>query len=54
LLAQMKAGGFKIVHLKAKGPVQTLAEYDALVVKDQKLPTVSDRPTTSVVRTISE
>jgi peptidoglycan/xylan/chitin deacetylase (PgdA/CDA1 family) len=54
LLSQMKAGGYKIVHLKAKAPVQTLADYDALVLKDQKLPTVSDRPTASVVRTISE
>jgi peptidoglycan/xylan/chitin deacetylase (PgdA/CDA1 family) len=54
LLNQMKAAGYKMVHLKAKGPVETLAEYDAMVVKDQKLPTVSARPTTSVVRTIGE
>lgn len=54
LLNQLKAGGYKIVHLKAKEPIQTLAAYDALVVKEQKLPTVSDRPTASVVRTISE
>jgi hypothetical protein len=54
LLNQLKTGGYRIVHLKAKTHVQTLAEYDALVLKDQKLPTVSDRPTTSVVRTISE
>jgi peptidoglycan/xylan/chitin deacetylase (PgdA/CDA1 family) len=54
LLNQMKAAGFKIVHLKPKAPVQTLADYDAMVVKDAKLPTVSTRPTASVVRTISE
>ena len=54
LLNQLKAGGYKIVHLKSKVPAQTLADYDALVVKDQKLPTVSTRPTASVVRTISE
>jgi peptidoglycan/xylan/chitin deacetylase (PgdA/CDA1 family) len=54
LLNQMKAAGFKIVHLKPKAPVQTLADYDALVVKDAKLPTVSTRPTASVVRTIGE
>jgi hypothetical protein len=41
LLSQMKAAGYKIVHLKPKTPVQTLAEYDALVIKDQKLPTVA-------------
>src|SRR5437588_563389 len=54
LLNQLKAGGYKIVHLKSKAPAQTLADYDALVLKDNKLPTVSDRPTTSVVRTIGE
>ena len=54
LLAQLKANGYKIVQLKAKGQVQTIASYDELVTKDQKLPTVSDRPTSSVVRTISE
>jgi hypothetical protein len=31
-----------------------LAEFDAAAIKDQKLPTVSDRPTASVVRTIGE
>ena len=54
LLNQLKAGGYRIVHLKSKAPAQTLADYDALVLKDQKLPTVSTRPTASVVRTISE
>ena len=54
LLNQLKAGGYRIVHLKSKAPAQTLAEYDALVLKDQKLPTVSTRPTASVVRTIGE
>jgi peptidoglycan/xylan/chitin deacetylase (PgdA/CDA1 family) len=52
LLAQLKAGGFKIVHMRAKDPVKTLAEYDDLVKKEQKLPTVSTRPTSSVVRTV--
>jgi peptidoglycan/xylan/chitin deacetylase (PgdA/CDA1 family) len=54
LLTQLKAGGYRIVHLKAKAPVQTLAEYDQMLIKDQKLPTVSTQPTASVVRTISE
>ena len=35
-------------------PLQTLAEYDEMVQKENKLPTVSSRPTESVVRTISE
>jgi hypothetical protein len=40
--------------MKPKDPVKTIASYDELLLKDQKLPTVSDRPTSSVVRTISE
>jgi hypothetical protein len=31
-----------------------LAQYDALIAKEAKLPTVSSRPTASVVKTISE
>jgi peptidoglycan/xylan/chitin deacetylase (PgdA/CDA1 family) len=54
LLKQLKANGYKIVHMKAKEPVKTIAKYDEMVVKDVKLPTVSDRPTSSVVRTINE
>ena len=54
LLNQLKAGGYKVVHLKPKEPVQTLAGYDEMIVKELKLPTVSGRPTASVVRTISE
>jgi peptidoglycan/xylan/chitin deacetylase (PgdA/CDA1 family) len=52
LLAQLKAGGYKIVHMRAKDPVKTLAEYDEAVRKEQKLPTVSSRPTSTVVRTV--
>jgi peptidoglycan/xylan/chitin deacetylase (PgdA/CDA1 family) len=54
LLNQLKAHGYKIVHLKPKDRVQTLAQYDEIVAKEIKLPTVSDRPTSSVVRTMSE
>ncbi len=53
LLARLKAGGFKVVQMKAKAPVQTLAQYDADVVKDAKLPTVSARPVGSVVQTVN-
>jgi len=52
LLNRLKAGGYKIVHMKAKAPITTLPEYDELVLKEQKLPTVNTRPTSSVVRTI--
>jgi len=54
LLNQLEAAGYKVVHLKAKDPLQTLPKYDALLIQEQKLPTVSNRPTASVVRTISE
>jgi len=54
LLRKLKAGGYKVVQMKAKAPVQTIAKYDEEVLKDAKLPTVSDRPVSSVVQTISE
>ena len=54
LLKKLKAGGYKVVAMRAKAPVQTLAQYDEDIVKDLKLPTVSSRPVSSVVQTISE
>lgn len=54
LLRKLKAGGYKVVLMKAKAPAQTLAQYDEQLVKDVKLPTVSTRPLNSVVQTISE
>ncbi|MEX2128987.1 MAG: polysaccharide deacetylase family protein [Xanthobacteraceae bacterium] len=52
LLRQLKAGGYKIVHMTAKGALKSLPEYDEILQKQAKLPTVSTRPTSSVVRTI--
>jgi peptidoglycan/xylan/chitin deacetylase (PgdA/CDA1 family) len=54
LLKQLKAGGYKIVLMRAKDPVQSIAMYDEMLVKEQKLPTVSQRPTASVVRDVAE
>ena len=54
LLNDLKAGGYKIVFMKPKGTLTTIASYDEAILKDAKLPTVSDRPTSSVIRTISE
>lgn len=54
LLDQLKVNGYKIVHITAKDNVTTLPEYDEMLMKDQKLPTVSQRPTSDVVRTISQ
>ena len=49
LLVQLKAGGYKIVHMKTKDSIATLKQYDDMLIKEQKLPTVSQRPTSSVV-----
>src|SRR6202047_1170111 len=54
LMHRLKAGGYKVVQMRAKAPVQTLPQYDEEILKDAKLPTVSDRPVSSVVQTISE
>jgi peptidoglycan/xylan/chitin deacetylase (PgdA/CDA1 family) len=54
LLSKLKAGGYKVVKMVAKAPVQTLPQYDEELLKDAKLPTVSDRPVSSVVQTISQ
>jgi peptidoglycan/xylan/chitin deacetylase (PgdA/CDA1 family) len=54
LLRKLKAGGYKVVQMRAKAPVQTIAEFDESIIKDAKLPTVSTRPLNSVVQTISE
>jgi peptidoglycan/xylan/chitin deacetylase (PgdA/CDA1 family) len=52
LLRQLKVGGYKVVFMKAKAPVETLAAYDDQILKELKLPTVTNRPTTDVVHTI--
>jgi peptidoglycan/xylan/chitin deacetylase (PgdA/CDA1 family) len=55
LLAELKAKGFKVVHMKPKTDVKTLAQYDALVEKEVKgLAAGHGRPLSSVVRTIEE
>ena len=52
LLKQLKAGGYKVVQIKAKGTFQTLPEYDEAFAKEMKLPTTSARPISSVVQTV--
>ena len=53
LLVQLKAGGYKVVQVKAKEAVKTLPEYDEAIMKEFGN-NVSSRPTASVVRTLSE
>jgi peptidoglycan/xylan/chitin deacetylase (PgdA/CDA1 family) len=54
LLQRIKAGGYKVVQMKAKAPMQTLPEYDEALVKDVKVPVASTRPVSSVVQTVSQ
>jgi peptidoglycan-N-acetylglucosamine deacetylase len=52
LLRQLKAGGYKVVHVVAKQPVATLSKYDDMVRQQEKLSVTNTRPQSSVVRTI--
>ena len=54
LLNDLKAGGYKVVFMKPKFPVTTIASYDEAILKQVKGPVSDGRPTSSVVRTISE
>jgi len=54
LLQQLKAKGFKVVHMRAKDTVTTLPEYDAAMAKAQAGQTVDARSTSAVVRTIKD
>ncbi|MGA8611806.1 MAG: polysaccharide deacetylase family protein [Xanthobacteraceae bacterium] len=53
LLRQLKANGFKIVHMVPRAPVEPLAKYDEMVRQQDKLSVNNTRPENSVVRTIS-
>jgi len=54
LLNQLKANGYKIVFMKPKAPVQTIAAYDEAILKEEKLPTLVERPTSTVIRDVTE
>src|SRR6202165_216050 len=54
LLRRLKAGGYKVVLMKARTQVATLPEYDEAMVKDTKLPVGSTRSVGSVVQTVSQ
>ena len=54
LLRRIKAGGYKVVLMKAKAPMQTLPEYDEALIKEVKVPIASTRPVSSVVQTVSQ
>ena len=54
LLNDLKAGGYKVVFMKPKFAVTTIPSYDEAIMKQVKGPVSDGRPTSSVVRTISE
>jgi peptidoglycan/xylan/chitin deacetylase (PgdA/CDA1 family) len=55
LLDALKAGGYKIVHMKPKGELKSLAEYDAMIDKDMRgMSASTDRPMSSVIKTVDE
>ena len=55
LLAQLKANGYKLVHMVPNAPVTTVAKYDDMVKAQDKFSSTNNtRPESSVVKTISE
>ena len=55
LLNELKAKGYKVVHMKAKASLATLPQWDEAAKGEFKGATTgSDRPTSSVVRTVDE
>lgn len=55
LLAKLKKGGYKIVHLTAKQPVTTLPEHDKKIAKNLRgSSSMAQRPISSVVETVKE
>jgi hypothetical protein len=51
---QLKAAGYKVVHMVPKGQVTTIPKYDEMVTRQDKLSSNNTRPENSVVRTIGE
>jgi peptidoglycan/xylan/chitin deacetylase (PgdA/CDA1 family) len=54
LLQQLKAAGYKVVHMVPKQQLTTLPKYDEMVSHQDKLSSNNTRPENSVVRTIGE
>ena len=52
LLAQLKANGYRVVQVRAKAPVTTLAQYDEQVGKQFGGASADAKPLSSIVRTI--
>jgi peptidoglycan/xylan/chitin deacetylase (PgdA/CDA1 family) len=53
ILKRLKTEGYKVVAMRAKAPVVSLPQYDEALMKEAKLPTLSQRPVSSVVTDVS-
>lgn len=53
LLNGLKAKGYKIVHMRPKANVTTLAEFDEKARAEFKAPAGDTRPTSSIVKTVA-
>jgi peptidoglycan/xylan/chitin deacetylase (PgdA/CDA1 family) len=54
LLRQLKAAGYKVVHVVPRSPVTTVPKYDEMLAQQDKLSVNNSRPVSSVVRTIGQ
>jgi hypothetical protein len=52
ILRQLKANGFRIVHMVPRTPVEPLPKYDAMLRQQDKMDVTNTRPESSVVHTI--
>jgi peptidoglycan/xylan/chitin deacetylase (PgdA/CDA1 family) len=52
LLRQLKANGYKVVHMVSAAPVTTIPKYDDMVRQQDKMDVTNTRPESSVVKTI--
>ena len=54
LIRQLKAGGYKAVHIVPRQSLTTISKYDEMVTRQDTLSSNNTRPETSVIRTIGE
>ena len=54
ILSELKAKGYKVVHMRPKAPLATLPQWDETAKAELKGNVSTDRPVTSVIRTIEE
>lgn len=54
ILAELKAKGYKVVHMRAQAPLATLPQWDEVARGEVKGTGSPDRPVSSVIRTIEQ